>query len=171
MTTRQILPFGDPLLRKKAKPVVDFNERTAKILDDMVETLYAAEGRAGLAAPQIGILRRIVVMDCGEGLIELMNPVITEMDGEQIGGEGCLSFPGYFGNVKRAHRVKVECFDRRGEPVVLEGEGFLARCLQHEIDHLDGVLYIDHVKDRWLYHEKSKRRIDLWEVIRRTNRS
>lgn len=106
MTVKQILPFGDPILRKKAKPVAELNERTLKLLDDMAETLYTAKG-AGLAAPQVGVLRRLVVMDCGEGLIELINPEIIEMKGEQTGPEACLSFPGYYGLVKRAQGVKV----------------------------------------------------------------
>lgn len=170
MSVKQILPFGDSILRKKAKPVTELNEKTIKLLDDMGETLYAAEGRAGLAAPQVGILRRIIVMDCGEGLIELINPIILEMNGEQMGAEACLSFPGYFGFVKRANRVKVKCLSRNGESIIFEGEGYLARCIQHEIDHLNGVLFVDHVKDRWLYHEKTKEKIELWDVITLTNR-
>lgn len=170
MTVKQILPFGDPILRKKAKPVAELNERTIKILDDMGETLYAAEGRAGLAAPQVGILRRLIVMDCGEGLIELINPEIIEMNGEQMGSEACLSFPGYLGFVKRANQVKVRSLNRQGETIILEGEGYLARCMQHEIDHLNGVLFVDHVQDGWLYHEEKKQKIGLWEVINLSNR-
>jgi peptide deformylase len=169
MTVKQILPFGDPILRKKAKPVTELNERTIKTLDDMAETLYAAEGRAGLAAPQVGILRRLIVMDCGEGLVELINPEIIEMKGEQTGTEACLSFPGYFGYVNRAHQVKVKSLNRHGEIIILEGEGYLARCMQHEIDHLNGVLFVDHVKDRWLYHEHSNQKIELFDVIQLTN--
>lgn len=169
MTVKQILPFGDPILRKKAKPVVEMNEKTIKLLDDMVETLYAAEGRAGLAAPQVGILRRLIVMDCGEGIIELINPEIIEMSGEQTGVEACLSFPGYIGYVKRANRVKVKSLNRSGETIILEGEGYLARCIQHEIDHLNGILFVDHVKERWLYHEETQRKIELWDVINLTN--
>ena len=169
MTVKQILPFGDPLLRKKAKPVAELNERTLKLLDDMAETLYAAKG-AGLAAPQVGVLRRLVVMDCGDGLIELINPEIVEMEGEQTGPEACLSFPGYYGFVKRARRVKVQSLNRSGETVIMEGEGYLARCMQHEIDHLNGVLFVDHVRDRWLYHEETQHRIELLDVMRLTNR-
>jgi peptide deformylase len=169
MTVKQILPFGDPMLRKKAKPVAELNERTFKLLDDMAETLYAAKG-AGLAAPQVGVLRRLVVMDCGEGLIELINPEIIEMEGEQTGAEACLSFPGYYGIVKRANRVKVQSMNRKGEIATLEGEGYLARCMQHEIDHLNGVLFVDHVRDRWLYHEETQHKVDLLDVIRQTNR-
>ncbi len=169
MTVKQILPFGDPLLRKKAKPVAELNERTLKLLDDMAETMYTAKG-AGLAAPQVGVLRRLVVMDCGDGLIELINPEIVEMEGEQTGPEACLSFPGYYGFVKRAQRVKVQSLNRNGETVIMEGEGDLARCMQHEIDHLNGVLFVDHVRDRWLYHEKTRHKIELLDVIRQTNR-
>jgi len=168
MTVRHILPFGDPILRKTAKQA-ELNDRTIKILDDMGETLYAAEGRAGLAAPQIGILRRLIVMDCGEGLIELINPEIIEMNGEQMGTEACLSFPGYFGYVKRANHVKVKTLTRHGETILFEGEGYLARCIQHEIDHLNGILFVDHVNDKWLYHEE-KQKVDLLEVIKLTNR-
>lgn len=169
MAVKPIVPFGDPILRKTARPVEAVDARTLKILDDLVETLYDEEGRAGLAAPQIGILRRLLVMDCGEGLIELINPEIVEMDGEQTGPEACLSYPGYYGYVKRADRVKVKTLNRQGETVILEGEGYLARCMQHEIDHLNGILFVDHVQDGWLYHEETNRRIELLPVIRLTN--
>ncbi|CAM3417480.1 peptide deformylase [Marinicrinis lubricantis] len=169
MTVKEILPFGDPILRKRAKPVEKVDERTKKILDDLGETLYASEGRAGLAAPQVGILRRLIVMDCGEGLIELINPEILEMSGEQIGPEACLSFPGYYGQIQRADRIKISTWNRQGETVILEGEGYLARCMQHEIDHLNGVLFVDHVKEKWLLHEETKQRIDVMQVIRLTH--
>ncbi|CAM3769817.1 MULTISPECIES: peptide deformylase [Paenibacillus] len=169
MAVKPIVPFGDPILRKTARPVEAVDARTLKILDDLVETLYDEEGRAGLAAPQIGILRRLLVMDCGEGLIELINPEIVEMDGEQTGPEACLSYPGYYGYVKRADHVKVKTLNRQGETVILEGEGYLARCMQHEIDHLNGILFVDHVQDGWLYHEETNRRIELLPVIRLTN--
>jgi peptide deformylase len=169
MTVKAILPFGDPILRKKAKPADAVNDRVIKILEDMAETLYASEGRAGLAAPQIGILRRLIVMDCGDGLIELINPEIIESSGEQTGTEACLSYPGYYGFVTRADKVKVRTLNRRGEEIILEGEGFLARCMQHEIDHLNGVLFVDRVQDQWLYHEKSDHKIELLPVIRLTN--
>lgn len=169
MTVRSILPFGEPILRKIAKPVDALNAKTLKLLDDMAETLYASDGRAGLAAPQVGFLRRLIVMDCGEGLIELVNPEIIEMNGEQLGSEACLSFPGYFGYVKRANQVKVKSLNRQGDPIILEGVGYLARCMQHEIDHLNGILFVDHVKDWWLIHENTKQTINLLDVIRLTN--
>ncbi len=170
MAEKTILPFGDPILRKKAKPVADLNARIVKLLDDMTDTLYAAEGRAGLAAPQVGILRRAIVMDCGEGLIELINPEIVETAGEQTGPEACLSFPGYAGIVKRAQYVKIQSMNRSGETFVLEGEGHLARCIQHEIDHLDGVLYVDRVQGNELYHEQTRQPASLIDVLRLTNR-
>ncbi|MEC0206805.1 peptide deformylase [Paenibacillus lautus] len=169
MTVKAIVPFGDPILRKVARPVDTVNARALKILDDMAETLYDSEGRAGLAAPQIGILRRLIVMDCGEGLIELINPEIVEMDGEQMGPEACLSYPGYYGYVKRANKVKVKTLNRQGETVILEGEDYLARCMQHEIDHLNGILFVDHVRDGWLYHEETHQRIELFPVIGLSN--
>jgi peptide deformylase len=166
MTVRAILPFGDPVLRKTARPVEELSPRILKMLDDMGETLYASDGRAGLAAPQIGILRRLIVMDCGEGLIELINPEILEMSGEQLGPEACLSYPGYYGNVQRAQNVKVKTLNRKGESVILEGEGYLARCIQHEVDHLNGILFVDHVREPWLYHESRAGRVSVMEVLK-----
>ncbi|MBD0380656.1 peptide deformylase [Paenibacillus sedimenti] len=166
MTQKVILSFGDPILRKKAKPVTEFNEKLFKLLDDMTETLYAKEGRAGLAAPQVGILRRIIVMDCGSGLIELINPEILERSGEQYGPEACLSFPDYSGNVKRAQYVKIRTLNRKGDNVFMEGEGFIARCMQHEMDHLDGTLFIDHVSEPFLYHDHTNHKVSLMDVIR-----
>lgn len=161
-----IIPFGDPLLRKKVKPVIQFDEELYQLLDDLTNTLYAAEGRAGLAAPQISVLKRVIVMDCGDGKIELINPEILETMGEQIGPEACLSFPGYTGIVKRANYVKIKSMTRNQEEVLMEGEGFLARCMQHEIDHLNGVLYIDHIKDNELYDDQTRQKINLQEVLR-----
>ena len=169
MAVKQIVRFGDPILRKVAKPAETNSPRTDKILDDMAETLYASDGRAGLAAPQVGFLRRLIVMDCGDGLIELINPEIVELRGEQTGAEACLSYPGYYGEVKRANYVSVRSFDRQGQTFVLEGEGYLARCIQHEIDHLNGVLFVDHVKDKWLYHEHTQHKVPLLEVLRLSN--
>ncbi|MEO3947035.1 peptide deformylase [Gorillibacterium sp. CAU 1737] len=169
MTVKEILPFGDPLLRKKAKPVTDLHAKTQKILDDMAETLYAQEGRAGLAAPQVGYLRRLIVMDCGDGLIELINPELLESAGEQTGTEACLSYPGHYGIVKRAQQVTVRTLNRQGESIILQAEGYVARCIQHEIDHLDGVLFVDHVREKWLIHEQTNHRVDVLSVIRLTN--
>ncbi|WP_141504781.1 peptide deformylase [Paenibacillus luteus] len=168
MAIRVVIPFGDPILRKVAKPVEGINSRMTKLLDDMIETLYSHDG-AGLAAPQVGILRRIVVMDCGEGLIQLINPVIIEQVGEQIGLEACLSYPGYVGEVKRAQSVKVRALNRAGEEFIIQGEGLLARCIQHEMDHLNGVLFIDHVRNGFLYREDTKQKINVIDVSRLTH--
>lgn len=169
MSVLHIVPFGESILRKKAKPIEGITPKIAKLLDDMAETLYASEGRAGLAAPQVGILRRAIVMDCGDGLIELINPEIVETSGEQEGPEACLSYPGYHGYVKRAEYVKITTMNRQGETIELEGEGFLARCIQHEIDHLNGVLFVDRVQEPWLYDDQTQAKISLLDVVKLTN--
>ena len=140
MAIRQIVKEGDDVLTKKCREVVKFDDRLAMILDDMTETLHLANG-VGLAAPQVGILRRIVVVDVGEGPIELVNPVIIEQSGEQEGLEGCLSCPGEWGITKRPMNVTVKAFDRKGKEFTVSGEGLLAKALCHELDHLEGVLY------------------------------
>ncbi|MEG0742285.1 MAG: peptide deformylase [Clostridia bacterium] len=142
MATRRIVKIGDDKLRKHAKPVEKFDKRLELLLRDMAETMYKAEG-VGLAAPQVGILRRAVVVDIGEGLNELVNPEIIAAEGEQTGPEGCLSVPGRSGMVLRPNFVTVRAQDAQGNPIVVTGEGFFARALCHEIDHLDGVLYVD----------------------------
>lgn len=163
MAERPILPFGDPILRKISEPVTSIDSKTLKLLDDLVDTLYAADGRAGLAAPQIGSLKRIVVMDCGDGLIELINPEMIEVQGEQIGPEGCLSLSGYTGLVKRARYARGRAFNRRGQSYFLEGEDYLAQCIQHEMDHLDGVLFIDHIHGDALIHDQTKQKVNVRE--------
>ena len=140
MAIRQIVIEGDDVLTKKCREVVKFDDRLAMILDDMTETLHLANG-VGLAAPQVGILRRIVVVDVGEGPIELVNPVIIEQSGEQEGLEGCLSCPGEWGITKRPMNVTVKAFDRKGKEFTVSGEGLLAKAFCHELDHLEGVLY------------------------------
>lgn len=143
MAKRKIAILGeDDVLRKHARPVVKFDARLHELLDDMAETMYAANG-AGLAAPQVNVLKRAVVIDVGEGLIELVNPEIVEAEGSRIGVEGCLYVPGRSGTVERPERVKVRAADRNGGPVELVGQGMLAVALCHEIDHLDGVVYVD----------------------------
>lgn len=134
----------DDILRKKSKPVDKIDDRIITLLDDMAETMYHADG-VGLAAPQVGILKRIIVIDIGEGLIELINPEIIWEKGEQDGEEGCLSIPGYSARVKRPAQVKVKGLNRKGEEIEIVGKGLLARALCHEIDHLDGILFIDRV--------------------------
>ena len=146
MAIRQIRVLGDDVLRKKCKEVKEMTERTSQLIDDMIETLYDANG-VGLAAPQVGILKRIVVIDTtGQDLIVLINPRIIESDGEQTGYEGCLSIPGKSGIVTRPNYVKVAALDRNMNPIELEGTELLARAFCHELDHLDGHLYVDKVE-------------------------
>ncbi len=142
MAVMKILRLGDETLRKKSHPVTKIDRRTIGLLKDMAETMYAADG-CGLAAPQVGILRRMVVIDVGDGLIELINPEIIESEGEEIGVEGCLSVPGRRGTVKRPTKVVVRALDKKGREIELTAEGFLARAVCHELDHLDGVVYVD----------------------------
>lgn len=146
MALRNILNEEDPLLRKVSRPVTEFNDRLHVLLDDMKETLLLAEG-AGLAAPQVGILRRVAVVNVDDEYIELVNPEITEMKGEETGPEGCLSIPGVCGNVSRPHQVKVKALDRYGKPFEVSGKALLARAFCHEIDHLDGILFTDKMID------------------------
>lgn len=142
MAIRAIRKDSDEVLRKISKKVDNINDRTTMLLDDMAETMRAAEG-VGLAAPQVGVLRRVVVIDVGEGLIELINPVIVYEKGEQCKEEGCLSIPGKSGTVKRPEKVIVRAQNRKGETFEITGEGLLAVALCHEIDHLNGILFID----------------------------
>lgn len=147
MALRKIVTDEDPLLRKKSREVGTPNERTKALLDDMIDTLRDAEG-VGLAAPQVGILRRIFIINVGieedrDEFVEFIDPVIVETSGEQDGAEGCLSVPGKRGNVKRPNKVTVEAADRNGNRFTYTGEGLMARCLCHEYDHLDGILYVD----------------------------
>ena len=144
MALRQIVKIGEPVLRKKSKVVKEINDRLIDLLDDMADTMYEADG-VGLAAPQVGILKRVVVVDIGDGLIELINPEIIEAEGEYLDYEGCLSVPGESGDVLRPYRVKVRALNRFGETIEIEGEELLARAFCHEIDHLDGILYVDKV--------------------------
>mgnify|MGYP000091069725 CR=1 FL=1 len=142
MAIRQLRYVGDPILRKVSREVTEINDRIKTLLEDMVETMYEYDG-VGLAAPQVGILRRVVVIDVGEGPIKMINPEILEQDGENVDAEGCLSIPNRSGNVKRPERVKVKYLDENGEEKILEGTGLLARAICHEIDHLNGTLFID----------------------------
>lgn len=146
MAIRNILKNEDPALRKVCRPVTEFNERLWQLLDDMADTMHKAEG-VGLAGPQVGVLRRVVVMDVGNGVIEAINPEIVEQSGTQEGPEGCLSFPGKWGTVSRPQKVRMKAQDRHGKWYFLTGEDLLARCMCHEIDHLDGVVFLDHAKE------------------------
>jgi len=144
MAIRQIRKIGDEVLTKRAREVDKFDDRLATLLDDMVETMRHADG-IGLAAPQVGILKRAVVIDVGDGVIELVNPELVAAKGEQVDIEGCLSVPGKYGEVKRPQKVIVRAQDRHGKTFEVTGEGLLARALCHEIDHLDGKLFVDKV--------------------------
>lgn len=143
MAVYRIVLYGeDDVLREKAKPIAKINESVHKLLDDLRDTMYSNKG-VGLAAPQIGVLKRAIVVDAGEGLIELINPEILEASGKEADLEGCLSIPGVLGEVERAASVVVQGLDREGREIEVQANGFCARALQHEIDHLDGILFID----------------------------
>ncbi|MBO7406709.1 MAG: peptide deformylase [Clostridia bacterium] len=143
MAIRRIRTDGEEILRMKCKPVKDVSDSIRSLIGDMFETMYASNG-VGLAAPQIGILRRLAVIDDTQGnKLAIINPVITSREGEQLATEGCLSLPGYQGEVKRAEKIHVDALDENGEPLSIDAEGFFAVVLQHEIDHLDGILYKD----------------------------
>ncbi len=150
MALRKIRTGNDPVLRKICKPVNEITKSTLDLLDDMADTMYDADG-VGLAAPQVGILRRAVVIDIGNGLVELINPEILETAGLQSGDEGCLSIPGATAEVERPDYAKVKAFNRNGEEIIVEGRGLMARALCHELDHLDGILYIDKAKGEIKY--------------------
>ena len=152
MGLRKILTDKEPALHKVCKPVEKFDRKLHCLLDDMRETLIESNG-VGLAAPQVGILRRVVLVDTGEEILELVNPELLETDGEQVGAEGCLSVPGKYGLVKRPYYAKVRAQDRFGEWYEAEGEEIIARCFCHELDHLDGILYTE-IMERYLTEEE-----------------
>ncbi|MBR2315532.1 MAG: peptide deformylase [Clostridia bacterium] len=142
MAIRNIVKVGDPVLKKTSREVVKFDDRLFTLLDDMKETMYKADG-VGLAAVQVGVLKRVVVMDCGDGYLELINPEITHREGEQVEMEGCLSLPGEYANTIRPEKVKVKAQNREGKWCLYSGDGLKARCFCHEIDHLDGFVFTD----------------------------
>lgn len=142
MALREIRLSNDPILRKKSREITDITDRIKILLEDMVDTMNEEEG-VGLAAPQVGVLRRAVVIDIGEGPIKIINPEILETEGEVIDVEGCLSVPGRSGTVERPKRVKIKYLDIDGNEKILEGTDLMARAICHEIDHLEGILYID----------------------------
>ncbi|MDQ1003779.1 peptide deformylase [Neobacillus niacini] len=156
MAIRKIVMYPAEVLEKKCTPVVKFDRKLAKLLDDMYDTMIEHDG-VGLAAPQIGIDEQIAIVDIDDesGTIEMINPHIINTSGEQTGPEGCLSFPDLFGEVTRPNYVKIEAFNRKGKKFTLEAEGFLARAIQHEMDHLDGVLFTSKVS-RYLEEDELK---------------
>ena len=152
MGSRKIMTVKEPCLHKVCRPVEKFDKKLHKLLDDMKETLVDANG-VGLAAPQVGILRRVVIVDTGEEMLELVNPELVETSGEQEGAEGCLSVPGKYGLVKRPNYAKVRAQDRDGNWFEAEGEELIARCFCHELDHLDGIVYTE-IMERYLTDEE-----------------
>lgn len=158
MAIRIIVKDPDPVLREVAKPVTKINPSIHKLLNDMAETMYDADG-VGLAAPQIGISKRVIVVDIGDelGLVEMINPEYLEQEGEQLGVEGCLSIPNLNGEVNRAYRVRVKALNRHGEPFEMVAEDLMARAIQHEIDHLNGVLFTDLAVHLYEPEERSRR--------------
>ena len=142
MAVYKIVELGDPVLRQKSSPVPEVNDSIKKLLDNLADTLYAAKG-VGLAAPQIGVAKRVIVVDCGEGMWEVVNPEIISMQGQEVAVEGCLSIPGVAGEVERAAQVIVKGWDRNGREIQITADGMGARALQHETGHLDGILFID----------------------------
>lgn len=152
MAIRNIVKLGDPILRKKSREVTKFDDRLFVLLDDMKETMYKADG-VGLAAVQVGVLKRVVVMDCGDGYLELINPVITLQEGRQIEAEGCLSLPGEYGNTIRPAKVQVKAQNREGKWCLYSAEDLKARCFCHEIDHLDGFVFTDRLAPEELQGE------------------
>ena len=157
MAKRNIITEGDEILRKKSREVTEFNKKLHQLLDDMAETMYDHDG-VGLAAVQVGVLRRVVTIDVGDKLYELVNPEILETSGSQTGLEGCLSFPDEWGTVTRPMKVKVKAQDRDGNEFTAEGEGLLARAFCHEIDHLDGKLFVDMATDLQKDEQPKRRR-------------
>lgn len=154
MGLRKIMTVKEPCLHKVCRPVEKFDGKLHRLLDDMKETLAEANG-VGLAAPQVGILRRVVVVDTGEEMLELVNPELLETGGEQVGSEGCLSVPGKYGIVKRPNYAKVRAYDRDGNEFEVEGEELMARCFCHELDHLDGIVYTE-IMERYLTEEEMR---------------
>ena len=152
MAIRKILTVDEPALHKVCRPVENFDKKLHTLLDDMRETLIESQG-VDLAAPQVGILRRVVLVDTGEEILELVNPSLLETDGEQVGAEGCLSVPGKYGIVNRPYYAKVKAQDRNGQWYEYEGEELIARCFCHELDHLDGIIYTE-VMERFLTEEE-----------------
>lgn len=145
MALRQLRTFDDEILRKKSRKVEKMDDKIIMLLEDMADTMYAAENGGGLSACQVGVLKRVVVIDIEDGLIELINPEIVHQAGEQIVEEGCLSFPDVWGMVKRPSKITVRALNREGKEIEIQAKGLLAQCISHEIDHLDGIVFTSKV--------------------------
>jgi peptide deformylase len=161
----KIISFGDHVLRQPAKPVTVFHKKLHALIDSIAETLHNCDGGAALAANQVDVLKRITVINYQGEYFELINPEIIYSEGEQTDMEGCLSFPGYYGLVKRFNLVKVKYLDRNGKENVIERTGKLARCIQHEVDHLNGVLFVDRMIEDFLIHTETENKISLQSAL------
>ena len=169
MKKLNIVLFGDPVLREIAKPVNVFHKKLDNLIDSMNYTLSLREDGAAIAANQIGVLKRITVINYEDEYFEMVNPEIIEREGGLVDNyEGCLSYPGYIGLVPRYEKIKVKYLDRKGDQHIIERTGNMARCIQHEIDHLDGILFIDRMKETTLTHSETKATIELAKVIELT---
>lgn len=166
----KILLFGDPILRQKAKPVIVFHHKLHSMIDNMADTLDARDDGAAIAANQVGVLKRIIVINYENEYLELINPEIISFSGKQSKYEGCLSYPGYVGLVSRYENIKVRYYNRNGIENFIERNGNLSICIQHEIDHLDGILFIDRVEEKHLIHSETKEKINLDDVVEIANR-
>ena len=169
MKKLKIYTLGEQVLREKAKPVTVFHKKLQKTIDNIKFTLDERKDGAALAANQVGLLKRIVVIDYLGEYLELVNPEILESDGRSVDEEGCLSFPGYFGNVPRYENVKVKFQDRDGVGKTIERSGKMARCLQHEIDHLDGVLFIDRMEEEFVSDASTDEQMEVAKAIEMSN--
>ncbi len=162
----KIVLFGDPVLRQKAKPVTVFHKKLGELIDSMAAALRASGEGAALAANQVGVLKRITVIEYEGEYFEMVNPEILESEGSGQDYEGCLSLPGYAGMVERFTKIKVKYFDRDGKENVIEREGKMARCIQHELDHLDGILYIDRMKEEFLVNNEDDDKLEVSVVMK-----
>lgn len=165
-----IVLFGDPVLRQVAKPVTVFHNKLHRLIDAMKYTLDLRDDGAALAANQVAVLKRITVIDYINEYIEMINPEITAAEGEKVDYEGCLSYPGYVGLVPRYESISVKYSDRNGIEKLIDRSGAMARCIQHEIDHLNGILYIDRMKENVLIHSKTKTEVELAKVLELSGR-
>lgn len=164
MKKETIVRFGDPVLRETAQPVRVFHKKFLASLDAMKYTLLNTDNGAALAANQVAFLKRVVVINYMDEYLELINPEIIASSGEQIDYEGCLSLPGYFGNVKRAETVTVKYLDRTGKEVTIERTGKMARCIQHEVDHLNGILFIDRMDEKFVVNDEDESQMEVAEL-------
>jgi peptide deformylase len=166
MKKLSVITFGNPVLRETSKPVAVFHKKIHALIDNMKHTLLTRGDGAALAAPQVAELKRITVINYMDEYFEMVNPEITAFSGENIDFEGCLSFPGFSGNVKRAETVKVKYQDRNGIEKTIERSGRMARCIQHEIDHLDGILFIDRMDEKFVYNDEDNSKVAVKDILK-----